>query len=105
METTGILSLSLWVGGIAYCSSSEYSELVTKCKRIRLGDTEKQVLKELGPPSRGRDKFELEGRQCLLLGLSGKIIGVDPCNDLGDAKSDSVVRVTCNDEYQLREKR
>ena len=104
--TIGILSLTRWVGGVVYCSSSEYSELVTKCKRIKLGDTEEQVLKELGPPPpRGRHKFEFEGRQLYSLNYPAPSLESTPPNVLIDAKSGSVVSVTCNDEYKLREKR
>lgn len=103
--TIGILSLSLWVGGVVYCSSSEYSELVTKCKRIKLGDTEGQVLKELGPPPRERHKFEFEGRQFYSLNYPAPSLESTPPNVLIDTKSGSVVSVTCNDEYKLREKR
>jgi hypothetical protein len=102
----GILSFSLGVGGVGSCSNSEYSELVTKCKRIKLGDAEEQVLKELGPPH-GRHKLEDEGRQFYSLNYPAPTSsGVStPPNVLIDATSGSVVSVTCNDEYELREKR
>jgi hypothetical protein len=104
--TIGILSLSLWVGGVVSCSGSEYSELVTKCKRIKLGDIEERVLKELGPPpSRERKKFEFEGRQVYSLNYPAPSSESTPPSVLIDFKSGSVLRVTCDDEYTLLEKR
>ena len=105
--TIGMLSLILWVGGVVYCSSNEYSELVSKCKRIKLGDTEEQVLKELGSPPlpRERHKVESEGRQFYSLDYPAPSLESTPPAILIDATSGFVVRITCNDEYTLHEKR
>jgi hypothetical protein len=103
---TSIISLSLWVGGVVSCSSSEYSDLVTKCKQIKLGDIEEHVLKELGlsPPPRVRQKIEIRGRQFYSLDYPAPTGESTPPSVLIDATSGSVVRVTCNEEYELLEK-
>lgn len=103
--TIGVLSLSLGFGGVVSCSGSEYSDLVAKCKRIRLGEPEEQALKKLGPPPNGRHKIELGGRQYYTLNYSAPSLQPTAPSVLIDATSGSVVRVTCNEEYQLFEKR
>jgi hypothetical protein len=103
--TISILSLSLGFGGVVSCSGNEYSDLVAKCKRIRLGETEEQALKELGPPPNGRQKIELGGRQYYTLNYPAPSLQPTAPSVLIDATTGSVVRVTCSEEYQLLEKR
>ena len=102
--TIGILTLGLGFGGVVSSSGSEYSDLVAKCKLIRLGETEAQVLKELGPPPNGRHKIELRGHQYYTLNYPAPSLQPTAPSVLIDAMSGSVVRVTCNEEYQLLEK-
>jgi hypothetical protein len=99
-----VISLSLGTGWLISCGSSEYSDLVKKCKEVRLGSPESHVLKELGPPARTHG-VELHGRQVRILMYPAPSLASTAPDIYIDEKSRVVVRVVCDDEYTLVEKK
>ena len=97
--TIGVCCVSLAVGVIS-CGSSEYSDLVMKCKQVKLGATEDQVIKELGQPAQ-KELVELRGRQLRVLNYPAPSAASTSPHIYIDDKSGVVIRVVCDDNYTL----
>lgn len=102
--SVGVISISLAAGGVLSCGSSEYSDLVRKCKEVRLGTSEDNVLKKLGPPARTQ-VVELNGRQVRVLMYPAPSLAATAPDIYVDQQSGAVVKVVCDDEYNLVEKK
>ena len=100
--TIGAFFISLEVGVIS-CGSSEYSDLVRKCKLVKLGVTENQVIKELGQPAL-KQLVEFKGRQLQILTYPAPSLAPTAPHIYVDDKSGVVVRVVCDDDYTLLDK-
>jgi hypothetical protein len=96
--------LSLGIFGAVGCWNREYFELVGECKKIRLGFTEEQVIKELGAPAK-KTIGGHNGRQVRTLMYPAPSLAAMAPYILVDDQSGFVVRVVCDDEYELVDKK
>ncbi len=98
-----VIFMGLGAGALISYASREYSDLVRKCKGVKLGDSEKHILKELGHPSQIY-VVELNGQQLRVLTYPAPSIAATAPHIYIDQKSGVVTRVVCEDQYDLMEK-
>jgi len=102
----GAIGLGLGISDFemsASLANSKYTELVEKCKQIRIGATEEQVHQLLGPPARIRT-VEFNGRQLRNLMYTAPSLVSSPPVIVLDATSRRVVNVVCDDSFELMDK-
>ena len=90
----------LLLGGVWGCNSDEYTSLVSKCKTIKLDDTEEHVLKTMGPPSH-TTMIEKKGRELKALHYPAPSWAPTLPQISVDALSLRVEGIYCDENYRI----